>query len=111
MDLINHCCVKISVPPPSSALPRAQYPKQFAQSFLTKQLFAILGNTLQASVESTAASATLHKLREDIPHIQIRSLQFSAHEELLQLVARRKQWEHLAEQSPFAGPPKVPNLH
>lgn len=42
MGLFNHCCVKTSVPPPNPALPRAQYPKQFTQPFLTKQLFAIL---------------------------------------------------------------------
>lgn len=106
MGLFNYCCVKISVPPPSPALPRAQYPKQYALPFLTKQLFAILGNTLQSSVERTAASATIPQLWEDISHIQTHSCHVSAHEELLQLVARRKHWKHLAEQGPFAGCPK-----
>lgn len=48
----------------------------------------------------------MHQLWEDMPHIHIHSLQVSAREGLLQLVARRKQREHLAEQGPFAGPPR-----
>lgn len=106
MGLFKHCCVKTSVPQPSPALPRAQYPKQFARPSLTKQLFAILSNTLLTSVERIAVNATIHQLWEDIPHIHTHSLQACAHEELLQLVARRKQWENLAEQGPFPGSPK-----
>lgn len=89
MGLFSYCCVKISALPPSPALPRAQYLEQFAQPFLTQQLFAILGNTLQASVERIAASASFHQLWEDTPHIHTHSLQVSAHEELLQLIRRK----------------------